>query len=90
MTGIARTKKYGLVCLLISVVCLAVGGIGFLVGAKAEDIWPPALLIVGGLAGGVLGNAIAPGGSKTLGTLLGAIAGGAGGAAIDSSSARCR
>ncbi len=47
-------------------------------------------LIVGGLAGGVLGNAIAPGGSKTLGTILGAIAGGAGGAAIDSSSARCR
>lgn len=47
-------------------------------------------LIVGGLAGGVLGNAIAPGGSKTLGTLLGAIAGGAGGAALDSSSARCR
>lgn len=47
-------------------------------------------LIVGGLAGGVLGNAIAPGGSKTLGTLLGAIAGGAGGAALDSNSARCR
>lgn len=28
-------------------------------------------LIIGGLTGGVLGNAIAPGGSKTLGTLLG-------------------
>lgn len=28
-------------------------------------------LIIGGLAGGVLGNVIAPGGSKTLGTLLG-------------------
>jgi hypothetical protein len=28
-------------------------------------------LIIGGLAGGTLGNAIAPGGSKTLGTLLG-------------------
>jgi hypothetical protein len=47
-------------------------------------------LIVGGLAGGVLGNAIAPGGSKTLGTILGAIGGGAAGAAIDSNDARCR
>lgn len=28
-------------------------------------------LIIGGLAGGALGNVIAPGGSKTLGTLLG-------------------
>jgi outer membrane lipoprotein SlyB len=47
-------------------------------------------LIIGGLAGGVLGNAIAPGGSKTLGTILGAIGGGAAGAAIDSNDARCR
>ncbi|MCT1766959.1 hypothetical protein M3B92_12645 [Brevibacterium casei] len=70
MTGIARTKKYGLVCLLISVVCLAVGGIGFLVGAKAEDIWPPALLIVGGLAallglGALFDNGDAAGGAHT-------------------------
>jgi hypothetical protein len=49
-------------------------------------------LIVGGIAGGVLGNIIAPGGSKTLGTILGAGAGAAAGAAIDSSSSdvRCR
>ncbi len=32
-------------------------------------------LIVGGVSGGVLGNIIAPGGSKTLGTLLGAAGG---------------
>jgi hypothetical protein len=32
-------------------------------------------LIVGGVAGGVLGHIIAPGGSKTLGTLIGAGAG---------------
>lgn len=38
-------------------------------------------LIVGGVAGGALGNIIAPGGSKTLGTLLGA----AGGALIGNS-----
>lgn len=51
-------------------------------------------LIVGGLAGGVLGNIIAPGGSKTIGTVLGAIGGAAAGAAIDSGSRndgiRCR
>ncbi len=41
-------------------------------------------LIVGGLAGGVLGNILAPGGSKTLGTILGA----AGGAAIGSTADR--
>src|ERR1044072_565002 len=29
-------------------------------------------LIVGGITGGVLGNIIAPGGSKTLGTIIGA------------------
>lgn len=40
-------------------------------------------LIVGAIAGGVLGNAIAPGGSERLGTLLGAIAGGLAGQAID-------
>lgn len=47
-------------------------------------------LIVGGIAGGLLGNVIAPGGSKTLGTVLGAIGGGAAGAAIDSNNVRCR
>jgi hypothetical protein len=40
-------------------------------------------LIVGAIAGGVLGNAIAPGGSEVLGTVLGAVAGGAVGSAID-------
>lgn len=47
-------------------------------------------LIVGGIAGGVLGNIIAPGGSKTLGTLLGAGAGAAAGTAIDRNNVRCR
>ena len=47
-------------------------------------------LIVGAVAGGVLGNVIAPGGSNTLGTILGAIAGGAGGRAIDRNNIRCR
>jgi hypothetical protein len=49
-------------------------------------------LIVGALAGGVLGNIIAEGDSKPLGTILGAIGGGAAGAAIDSNNSRvaCR
>lgn len=47
-------------------------------------------LIVGGLAGGVLGNIIAPGGSDLLGTLLGAAAGGALGNSIDRNNVRCR
>jgi hypothetical protein len=47
-------------------------------------------LIVGGLAGGVLGNIIAPGGSETLGTVLGAIAGAAIGREIDRDDVRCR
>jgi uncharacterized protein YcfJ len=47
-------------------------------------------LIVGGIAGGVLGNIIAPGGSKTLGTLLGAGVGAAAGTAIDRNNVRCR
>ena len=47
-------------------------------------------LVVGGIAGGVLGNLIAPGGSKTIGTLLGAAGGAAAGAAIDSKDVRCR
>jgi len=47
-------------------------------------------LIVGGIAGGVLGNIIAPGGSKTLGTLLGAAGGAVAGNAIDRDNVRCR
>lgn len=51
-------------------------------------------LIVGGLAGGVLGNVIAPGGSAVLGTIIGAIGGGVAGRAIDRSDSkddiRCR
>ncbi|WP_353226535.1 glycine zipper 2TM domain-containing protein [Novosphingobium sp.] len=48
-------------------------------------------LIVGAVAGGVLGNVIAPGGSEMLGTVLGAIAGGAVGHSIDrNSDVRCR
>ena len=45
-------------------------------------------LIVGGLAGGALGDVIAPRGSKTLGTILGAVGGAAIGSSVDS--ARCR
>lgn len=47
-------------------------------------------LIVGGIAGGVLGNIIAPGGSKTLGTILGAGVGAIAGQAIDRKNIRCR
>lgn len=47
-------------------------------------------LIVGGIAGGVLGNIIAPGDSRTLGTILGAAGGAAAGRAIDRNGARCR
>lgn len=47
-------------------------------------------LIVGALAGGVLGNVIAPGGSEVFGTILGAGAGALAGRAIDRKSARCR
>ena len=47
-------------------------------------------LVVGGVAGGVLGDAIAPRGSKTLGTLLGAIGGAAIGQSVDSNSTHCR
>ncbi|MFN3620102.1 glycine zipper 2TM domain-containing protein [Sphingorhabdus sp.] len=47
-------------------------------------------LIVGAVAGGVLGNVIAPGNSETLGTILGAVAGGAAGRAIDRNEVRCR
>lgn len=51
-------------------------------------------LVVGGIAGGVLGNIIAPGGSETLGTLLGAAGGALAGRAIergnDKDDVRCR
>ena len=47
-------------------------------------------LIVGGIAGGVLGNIIAPGGSETLGTILGAGAGALAGRAIERGEVRCR
>lgn len=40
-------------------------------------------LIVGAVAGGALGNVIAPGGSELLGTVLGALGGGVAGRAID-------
>jgi outer membrane lipoprotein SlyB len=47
-------------------------------------------LIVGGVAGGVLGNLIAPGGSATIGTLLGAAGGAVLGQAIDKGDADCQ
>ena len=47
-------------------------------------------LIVGAIAGGVLGNLIAPGGSKTLGTILGGSGGAIAGQAISKRDARCR
>lgn len=48
-------------------------------------------LIIGGVAGGVLGNVIAPGGSETLGTVLGALGGAVAGRAIDrGEKVRCR
>ena len=49
-------------------------------------------LIVGGVAGGALGAAIAPGGSGLLGALIGGAAGAIGGQAIDkgSNNTRCR
>lgn len=46
--------------------------------------------IVGGLAGGVLGNVIAPDGSKTLGTIIGAVGGAVAGRAIDRGEVKCR
>jgi hypothetical protein len=45
-------------------------------------------LIVGGVAGGILGNIIAPGGSALLGTIIGAVGGGVAGKAIDKSDAK--
>jgi hypothetical protein len=47
-------------------------------------------LIVGGISGGVLGNIIAPGGSKTIGTIIGAAAGAAIGKAVDDGDIVCR
>lgn len=47
-------------------------------------------LVVGGIAGGVLGTAIAPGGSGLLGALLGGAAGAAAGEAIDRRNVKCR
>lgn len=47
-------------------------------------------LIAGGIAGGVLGNIIAPGGSKTLGTILGAAGGAAIGNSVDKGQMTCR
>jgi Ni/Co efflux regulator RcnB len=47
-------------------------------------------LIVGGLAGGVLGNLIAPGGSNLIGTLLGAGGGALLGRSIDRRQVVCR
>jgi hypothetical protein len=48
-------------------------------------------LIIGALAGGALGNVIAPGGSEVVGTILGAIGGGVAGRAVDRNrDVRCR
>jgi hypothetical protein len=46
-------------------------------------------LIIGGLGGGVLGNVIAPNGSKTLGTILGAVGGGLIGRSVDRGKVTC-
>lgn len=47
-------------------------------------------LIIGGMAGGIFGNVIAPRRSKTLGTILGAGAGALIGRAIDNGDVVCR
>ena len=47
-------------------------------------------LIVGGITGGVLGHVIAPGGSKTVGAIIGAGAGALIGRAIDDGDVVCR
>lgn len=47
-------------------------------------------LIVGGLAGGVLGNVLAPGHSEVLGTVLGAAGGAIIGSEIEKNGAHCR
>lgn len=47
-------------------------------------------LIIGGIAGGVLGTALRPGGSGLLGALLGGAGGAVAGQAIDKGNVRCR
>lgn len=47
-------------------------------------------LIVGGIAGGALGAAIAPGGSELLGAVIGGVGGAVAGQAIDRDNVRCR
>ncbi|WEK44964.1 MAG: hypothetical protein P0Y64_04725 [Candidatus Sphingomonas colombiensis] len=47
-------------------------------------------LIVGGIAGGALGAAIAPGGSGLLGALIGGVGGAALGKSVDKKDVRCR
>jgi len=47
-------------------------------------------LIVGALGGGVLGNVIAPGGSKTLGSIIGGSLGAVIGRSVDRGDATCR
>ena len=47
-------------------------------------------LIIGGIAGGVLGQIIAPGGAKTVGAIIGAGAGALLGRAIDDGDVVCR
>jgi hypothetical protein len=47
-------------------------------------------LVLGGIAGGALGNIIAPGGSKTLGTIIGAGAGALIGKKVDDGEIVCR
>ena len=47
-------------------------------------------LIIGALAGGVLGNMIAPGDSKVLGTILGTGVGAAVGSSVSQRDVRCR
>ena len=47
-------------------------------------------LIIGAIGGGVLGGAIASGGSNTLGVILGALGGGVLGRSIDRNNVRCR
>ena len=47
-------------------------------------------LIIGGLGGGVLGNVVAPGGSKTLGTVLGGALGAVIGRSVDRNNVTCR
>jgi hypothetical protein len=47
-------------------------------------------LIIGGVAGGLLGNEVARRGNKTTGTIIGAAVGALAGRAIDRADSRCR